>query len=137
MGDLSEGDKVLTAGSDINIETIVSDKQSEKLPNLVGLVEGTIETLTRLKKLIVRFNDLDYGCSLAQPIFIKNDDGSIRYVEAGGVKPGDRILQIDKDGNTSDLVVESVHISEEYEEVIDFKLEDEPWLITEHFLAIS
>jgi hypothetical protein len=102
----------------------------------INLVEVEVVKSEMSIKDVLSFNGTDKYLSYGQPIFIKQD-GLATWVEAGQVKIGDTLLEIDPGRlEINEIIVNSIETDVD-KEVYDIRTSPNQWFIAEQHIVIS
>ena len=129
------GDRLLTISS----EQLVANENEEYslLSENVNLEETVVTEATLGKENVVWFNDnKKIYYTLNQPIFTKTEDG-VYSVYTSQLKVGDSLLNVDPKGAISSTLINSIHISDEAEDVYTIRTSPNRWFIAGENVVIS
>ena len=133
--DIKVGDKVLTVSSN----NLVSNENEEYslLTDKVEFEETIVTESSIGKENIVWFNnDPSVNYTLNQPIFIKTEGGiDSKYIAQ--LEIGDSLLSIQPCGTVSSTKIESIHISDDLQEVYTIRTSPNRYFIAGGNLVIS
>ena len=134
---INVGDSLITiSSSHIDINSISLENKSGPLPVSVGLTNSKVTSVTLKTSTLIGFNEMSKNYSVTQPIFIKSE-GGIEYRNAGEIKIGDVIINVDPSGIISEISVSSIQVDEAESTVYDIRTTPEPWFIVNSALVIA
>jgi hypothetical protein len=104
-------------------------------PFAISESEGGLWTY---QKPVVSFNDDETKLSITQPIFIQSAEHGLTTVAAGEVVVGDKVVTVTPEGNTSEMIVETIKTFEESERTVyDVRTNTNKWFILGNYIVLG